>query len=80
MFECLKSFVGRDRPPERNLGGGECREGCGHSTVATDEPSVKIGEPQEPLELLAGVRNRPGGDSRDLGGVHLDVPLANDVS
>ena len=43
-------MVGR-RPLERHLRGGEGRErGC-HHAVASDEPPVEVGKPQETLKL-----------------------------
>lgn len=44
-----------------------------HNHVFSDELSVKIGKPQEPLHLLVGGGNRPISSSTDLRGDHLDV-------
>lgn len=64
---------------ERNLGRCKSGEWGSHSIVPPDEPSAEVGKPQESLQLLPGVENGPGGNGRDLGGVHLHVVLTDDV-
>ena len=63
----LKRVIGGRGPEKRHLGGGKSCEGGRHRTVAPDEPPVEVGETQEPLKLLAGIRGGPSGDGRNLG-------------
>lgn len=48
--------------------------------LIADKSPIQNGKPQETLELLAGVGDRPGSDSRDLRGIHWDVVLHHDVA
>ena len=61
-------------------GRGKGSERSCYLAVVTDESSIKIGEPKEALELLAGFRLRPISDCGELVGIHLNLVMRNDVA
>uniref|UniRef100_A0A674MBV5 Uncharacterized protein n=1 Tax=Takifugu rubripes TaxID=31033 RepID=A0A674MBV5_TAKRU len=69
--ECCVRLWGPSKP---RLGAGKRREWSCSGAIIPNEAPVKISEPQEPLQLLAGLGAWPVRDRRDLPWVHLDAP------
>lgn len=66
-------------PANTGRGGDESSEGCCHLAVVFDEVAIKIGKPQEPLELLDGNGSGPLDCSLGLLKVSLKSPALDEV-
>jgi hypothetical protein len=52
----------------------------GQGAVTPDKAAIKVGEPQEALQLHPGCRLRPIHNCSHLLGIHLDTPSRDDVA
>ena len=67
-------------PCDRNLGRGEVRQGGGQCAVTPDKAAIKVGKPQETLQLHPGRRLWPILPRFHLLGIHLGSPSRDDIA
>lgn len=78
-LEHLEGLIHSCRSLKGHFGRREGRKGGDKGDVVANEAMIEVDKPQEPLHLLARVRDWQRRDSRYLGRIHLHTALHHDM-